>query len=205
MTWDYLCSTSTDFRLWPIVGYLRGKTRGRTLVDLNCLQARLALYVTDCARYLGNDLVDHPDRPKSVTFSQQPDDAFCRTLPACDVLVVLGYCGRDFRGRAEESATLDESVRTIVARHRPAIVILEGVQAYGWKLRAMAEESRYLLRYHFAMEDDYTVGEDFTFAHSRELLILERPRAEPSGAGCPGAPEGAAARRGRSRQPIAES
>jgi hypothetical protein len=127
VTWDYL--PSLDDRLRFIAGYLLGKTAGATIVDLDCHEARLLRYIEpDYREYLGNDIEDRfPGQFPRTRFVIATDIAFAETVPACDILLALGWTpGRNRR----ESSTLDAAIARIIARHSPRIVVIEAVQEY---------------------------------------------------------------------------
>jgi GT2 family glycosyltransferase len=129
MTWEYLPQCDKRFEI--AASYLKGKTKDKVIVDLDCLEARLLKYIShDFAKYLGNDiLVRFPNIPKTE-FHPYPDDQFVANLKKCDILCVFGHGGYEITGQNEESKTLTESIKKVVSRLEPQTVILEAVQYF---------------------------------------------------------------------------
>lgn len=126
MAWEYL--SLMDRRLEVVADYLNGKTKNKVIVDLDCLEARLLMYIThNFKKYLGNDVLNKFPSIKAANFFQMTDEKFVQTIEECDILLVFGYGGFEITGEQLESQTLNDSVKYLVGKTKPEIVILESV------------------------------------------------------------------------------
>ncbi|MGI5828372.1 MAG: hypothetical protein ACOX6V_05120 [Patescibacteria group bacterium] len=129
VNWQYL-DEFTD-REDIIASYLKGKTEGKIIVDLNCLKAPLLKKLEpDFHRYLGNDILPIDQHHSKAVFYQITDEEMARMVKRCDILVVMGYGGYEKTGEEAESKTLSESIERIVYNCLPDIVIIEGIKEF---------------------------------------------------------------------------
>ncbi len=129
MAWEYLPEVDERFRV--IAGYLKGKTKDKVIVDLNCLEARLTKYIEpDFAKYLGNDIQDKFPVLSKAEFKIAKDDEFVRSLDRCDILIWTGIGGYEITKEPLESKTATESARFVISTLKPKIIALESVREF---------------------------------------------------------------------------
>jgi len=133
MAWEQFEKPELDGRIQLIAGYLANKIEGKTIVDLDCGTAPLLDWLpAEWHYYYGNDTnVDFVLRAKDKAMPRTgiwdiPDNEVLVDLHRLgitpDILLSLGYGARL---NEHESQTLDETIKDIVHKHRPEIVIYE--------------------------------------------------------------------------------
>lgn len=166
MAWEYL--ELMDRRLEVVADYLNGKTKDKVMVDIDCLEARLLMYIThNFKKYLGNDVLNKFPTVKGANFFQMKDDAFVKIIDKCDILLVFGYGGYEISNEPLESATLIDSVKYLVNKTKPEIVILESV----WEFEPITSK---IITQHYKLVQ-YTrldLGESWT--SKRAIYIYEK-------------------------------
>lgn len=163
MTWEYL--PKLDERVKFIADYLDGKTKGKIIVDLNCLEARLLKYIyPDFKRYIGNDVIDKfPGEYKNTSFYQREDYKFVQNdVKGCDILVVMGFAMSWFENQPVESNTLAWSVGYLTGKYDPEIIIVECIQDFTPMVRKA-------LGIDFNIQEKLNLGSDRI--ERREVLI----------------------------------
>lgn len=140
MTWEYL-DNRNDGRLRIIAEYLKGKTKGKFIVDLDCLEGRMLNYLDhDYMSYKGNDLiVDRWVGGYKATIKQQTSKDFVRTLKQCDILLVLGYTDAGDNISPLEDHDLTNSVKYVVGELEPKVVVIETWYDYNDANRRLSE------------------------------------------------------------------
>lgn len=135
--WPYLYG-KMDFRLEPIAKYLKGKTKGKILFDINCMHAPLLKYIDhDYLYYVGNDLQTvFPSEYPNCVFFTLSDERMCERLGEVDILIALGMGGYEISHEPSESKTMTQSIKDIISQKKPEIVILENIT----KFSSVAEE-----------------------------------------------------------------
>jgi hypothetical protein len=126
LSWEYL-NERCDDRLKIISKYLKGKTKGKFIVDLDCLEGRILNYLEhDYMSYKGNDLIE--DRwvgGYKATFKKETSVEFVKDLTQCDILLLLGYTG-DYENVSEkEDHRLTVSAEFLIDKFSPEIVVIE--------------------------------------------------------------------------------
>jgi GT2 family glycosyltransferase len=166
MSWEYL--PELDERLKVAAKYLDGKTKGKTIVDLDCLEARLLQYIDhDFEVYLGNDVQERfPTCPKT-RFSIAKDDEFVPTLTKCDILTVFGHGGYEITKEGAESPTLTNSIKYVIDHLKPEIVVLEAVWAFEPIISEIITEG-----YKLVLKQYLELGNDWV--RKRVIYIYER-------------------------------
>lgn len=126
MTWEYL-DDRCDERLKIIAGYLKGKTKGKFIVDLDCLEGRILNYLEhDYMSYKGNDLItDRFVGGYKATIKKQTSKEFVKNIPKCDILFVLGMTDVIDDVSPQEDWDLNDSVKKVIVEHHPKIVVIE--------------------------------------------------------------------------------
>lgn len=134
MTWEYLEQQNFDKRFEIIVQFLKGKTKDKVIVDLDCGSAKLCKFLEpDWLTYVGNDIDEKYIRmakehnvPKTSFYLKSDEH-----VDECtDILIVMGYGGQEITHAEEESKTLNSSIKRIVEKHQPEIVILEMIKPF---------------------------------------------------------------------------
>jgi hypothetical protein len=147
MSWEYLQTSAFDNRLLPIADFLKGRTKNKRILDLDCGTAPLATHLEpDWRSYVGNDIRPEYSEiamSRGVDFRLLPDTAIAKGRYPCDILLSLGLGGGDMTLEPSESPTLRDSILTISRKRKPSIVILEGVnrfeERWGYYSRLVAE------------------------------------------------------------------
>ena len=121
MPWEYLRTPVFDVRAERVAAAI-GDVRGKTIVDLNCGHASLFRFLPRTySMYLGNDIVrEHLPRSTGTSAFYNVMDAIMPGLVrgsglTIDVLVVMGYYDFKSGPNKHESATLDDTIRTLLA------------------------------------------------------------------------------------------
>ncbi len=178
--WNYLNTKEFDGRLMLIAGYLANKIQGKVILDLNCGHAHLLSYIP-CTfqKYIANDIdrdvINALANRWGYTFLEQPDDAMPSLIAGVDILLSLGYAAKL---NEHESQTLDETIKALVQKHRPEIVVLECAQricANALELCRWIQKQDYGLR-DFALYESHVarlVDAAYTM-RKRRIMILER-------------------------------
>ena len=130
MAWEYL--PQMDQRLRVIASFLKGKTKDKTIVDLDCLEARLLKYIDhDFKKYIGNDILDRfPVSIDKTEFYLTTDEKMVDVVNECNILLVLGAGGWEITKEELESKTLTDSVNAIIKKCRPKYVVKEAVSYF---------------------------------------------------------------------------
>lgn len=173
MTWEYL-NHETDHRMVEIAKYLKGKTKNKMIVDLDCLEGRILNFLDhDYMSYKGNDiLVDRFVGGYKATIKQQTSKNFVKTLEQCDILLLLGYTGDHPEVSEKEDHDLTNSAKYVIDRFEPRIVVLECWLEYHADVDEMAE---YLkgFKYKEKVRKECRVDTGNRM-HQRYLVIMER-------------------------------
>lgn len=140
MTWEYL-NDKCDERLKIIAKYLKGKTKDKFIIDLDCLEGRILNYLDhDYMSYKGNDLIiDRFVGGYKATIKQQSSKNFVKTIDKCDILLVLGMTDIADDVSPLEDWDLHDSVKKVIEDHKPKIVVIETWYDYSGANRRMAE------------------------------------------------------------------
>ncbi|MBF0531743.1 MAG: methyltransferase domain-containing protein [Candidatus Omnitrophica bacterium] len=173
--WAYLFDEKMDYRVWLAAGYLRDKVKEKIIVDLDCGHAPLLKYIPDTYRqYIGNDIRNlFPALTERSIFYLKKDDDFIQALTKVDILVVLGYGGYEITKESLESKTLLGSIKTIISKFEPEIVVFETVRKFLPILKDVEEfaiSQGYQTKCLFSVKMD----DDENWLKHRELLILEK-------------------------------
>ena len=170
MTWEYL-NEKTDHRIIPIAQYLKGKTKGKFIIDLDCLEGRILKYLEpDYMSYKGNDiLTDRFIGGYKATIKKQKSKEFVKTLKRCDILLVLGYS--HLQNEPREDVDVADSTIHGVMTCKPEIVVLECWWDYKSQVGEM-KERLLLLGYKVKAEEELDPHTE-TLLH-RYFVILER-------------------------------
>ena len=172
MTWEYL-NEKCDERLVIIADYLKGKTKDKFIVDLDCLEGRILNYLDhDYMSYKGNDvLVDRFVGGYKATIKQQKSKEFVKTLNRCDILLVLGFTDYADNTNPVEDQDLVNSVKYMLGEKEPKIVVIETWYNYKDANKRMAEHCKNL-GYKVKLEQEIDPQTE-SMLH-RYLTILER-------------------------------
>ena len=119
MTWEYLNNSLFEIR-FKIVGiYLRDKTKGKHIVDLNCGNAKLLDYIEhNYKSYLANDTNNDYLEKKikksnynNITFIKQTDEQVRNKIAGIDIFVVFGHGAGEYTNSNNDSKTLTDTIR----------------------------------------------------------------------------------------------
>ena len=170
-----------DARLLPIAGYLASRLEGMVIVDLNCGHARLADYLPiGNYYYIGNDtdedairdcLLHYPNLNYEFVIMSDTE-MVCGGRGQIDILICAGYAA----GFSEaESDTLDDSIKKLISRYTPGIVIFEGstlplINNRLLSLRDWAISQGYSQEFNFKVD----VMEEPDVWQLRNVIILEK-------------------------------
>ncbi|MFA6971375.1 MAG: hypothetical protein WC208_08250 [Gallionella sp.] len=170
MAWEYLPQVDDRFKV--IASYLKGKTKDKVIVDLNCLEARLTKYIDqDFAKYLGNDLQDKFPVLSKAEFKIARDDEFVRSLDRCDILVVAGMGGWEITKEPLESKTATESARFVISTLKPQIIALESVREFEGII-SFLEAFTIAGKYNLVLKKYLDLGDDWVM--KRAVYIYEK-------------------------------
>lgn len=173
MTWEYL-NEETDHRFVPIAAYLKGKTKDKMIIDLDCLEGRILNFLDhDYLGYKGNDiLIDRFVGGYKATIKQQTSKNFVKTIHRCDILLLLGYTGDHPEVSEKEDHDLTNSAKYMVDRFEPGIIVLECWLDYRHDVNELSE---YLkgFGYKEAVQQE-CLSDSGNRMHQRYLVILEK-------------------------------
>ena len=147
--WQYLMEDKYDYRIRPAADYLKDKVKDKIIVDLNCGHAPLLKYLPDTyKKYLGNDIRElfPTEHNGKCFFYLKKDNEFADTLSAVDILVVFGVGGYEISKQSVESATATQTIKTIIFKFRPSIIVLEAIKPYTPILKRI---ERYAIQYRY--------------------------------------------------------
>lgn len=173
MTWEYLDNRCDD-RLKIVADYLKGKTKGKYIVDLDCLEGRILNYLEhDYMCYKGNDLIE--DRfvgGYKAIFKKQSSKDFVKTLSRCDILLVFGMTDVGDNVSPLEDQDLNNSIKHVIGELEPKIVVIETWYDYADANRRMVE---YCLNlgYKLKLQQEIPEVNENRMLH-RYLSILEK-------------------------------
>lgn len=135
--YDYMREADQfDGRIMLAAGFLASRVPGKIILDLNCGYAPILRYLPKTfASYLGNDLdleamaFCRANYERAQVQFVHWDDTAMRDRTA-EILLAFGYaCNPDVPHRpphaSRDSATLDDTIRRIVSRCQPEIVVLD--------------------------------------------------------------------------------
>jgi hypothetical protein len=170
MNWDYL-NEQADHRIIPIAKYLKGKTKDKFIVDLDCLEGRILKYLEhDYMSYKGNDLItDRFIGGYKATIKKQKSKNFVKTINKCDILLVLGFS--NLQNEPREDVDLADSVIHVVMTCKPEIIVLECWLEYKSQVDKMKER---LLLLGYKVKVEKTLGSHEEILLNRYFIILER-------------------------------
>jgi SAM-dependent methyltransferase len=183
MPWEYLSTKPLDARFLFVAGYLQHRhlIEGKRLVDLNCGTARLLRYIPHTfARYLANDIHQQPESVNSnLEFFPVADFEMVDRLgdEDVDVLMLFGIADARLCGSSWESRTSVDSFLSLVQRHHPATLIIEGSLEYDRNFGAIGEILSQLDPYQ--VDHDVTVGTTGHGGHGTRRILALTPRARP--------------------------
>ena len=151
MTWEYLQTEELDLRLKIIAAYLKGKTKDRVIVDLDCGTARLIKFLEKNFKlYYGNDVneelieIARGYGIKNSEFVVLPDNRVTEKINEIDILLMLGYGAGEYVRNDVESETLADSFKNLVAKFSPKIVIVEGIDLWERNYKAYSQIKKFL-------------------------------------------------------------
>lgn len=172
MSWEYL-GRETDYRILPIAGFLQDKVSGKTILDLDCLEARTVHYIPNTyERYIGNDLIDRFPHGERRLFYKVSDTEISHYLTKVDILLVLGHGGWELSPSDKESPNLTAATLQIINKYRPDIVVLESCQDYSECIKHIARSIYYDIEFHMRVTP---VPRRKEFYYKREIICLTRP------------------------------
>jgi hypothetical protein len=148
----YLASKEFDARYAKVGAYLKGKVSGKRLVDINCNIAGTEKYLDrDYASYFGNDKEEaflqraRYSAGSNAIFRQLSDKDVGDKIKQCDILIALGYGAAEKTGEPLESATLGTSIKKIIERCSPEIVVFEMIQMFEERYQSMSEMTAWMV------------------------------------------------------------
>jgi len=164
MPFEYL-GPETDYRMLFVAGYLWDKIADKVIVDLDCLQARLWHYLPRTyAEYISNDIYNHKDRPRAITFYQITDAEMAKQVDRCDILLVFGHNGKD-------NENISQSICRIVEKCHPQYIVLETIERYAIYIEDIASMlSGYILDQNVRI----TPIAQLDRLHNRRIMLLRR-------------------------------
>lgn len=174
--WSYLLTDELDFRVLPIAGYLARRVDNKIIVDLDCGHAPLLKYIPHTFEaYYGNDILyDRFPHVAGTQFYAMKDEEFVKTeFPRVDVLIVLGHGGFEISKEQLESATLTQSIKTMVEKYSPEIIVIEAVERFTSvhrNLMSFCKQKGYGIK-QYAITHPI---EDFHWLKSRVYFIAEK-------------------------------
>lgn len=168
MTWEYLSTKPFDIR-YELVADFFGDCSDEVILDLNCGDPRLRKYIK-CKKYYAND-IHKPKNTRGITFYQIPDTEV--DIP-CDILCCFGYSGGEYTGEPQESATAKESIVRLAKKHKPEYIVVEMVQDWQDKYRALESFKRRLKDYDVHYSARVNVRPIRNFYNKRLLTIWKR-------------------------------
>ena len=138
MAWEYLQTSEWDKRLEIIAKFLKGKTAGKSIFDIDCGTARLLDFIDhDFASYYGNDInpayiAEANGRDVPNTVFETLDDKYLMDvdLNPIDILLAIGMGAGEYVINKYESKTLTDIFKRIVDEYKPGIVVAETIKAY---------------------------------------------------------------------------
>lgn len=144
MPWEYL--DNLDYRYELVAGSL--DFNGKDVVELCSGNTRLYDLVKDRIKsYRACDV-----RKLHPIVEQTTDDEFVKTIDKCDILCVFGHGGYEITLENLESKTLTDSIRHLMERFRPTVV-LEAVSKFEPILENLSKDKE--------VEKTKTVGADW--------------------------------------------
>jgi len=181
MPWEYLDTPELDGRLLLAAGYLARRLFGKSVVDLNCMKARLLNYLpVQYAAYYCNDINYFPKNMLPwVDFQKKTDGEMVEYLKdkKVDILCVFGHGGGDRLPNKHESPTLTASAIQIIKDHHPEIVVLEACWDYVHNKRVLADildvclqKEGYLIKQNIVLKPSANYNE----LSRRNIIILEK-------------------------------
>jgi len=169
MAWEYLETEKYKARLLPIVEFLKGKTKDKTIIDIDCGTAPLlAELEPDWKTYFGNDIDNYfitkargRNIPKTL-FLTETDD---KIILNHDILICLGYgAGQDTKQPLESSTLFDSIVR--LSKFKPEIIIIEMILPFEEKFSCMGKFVTELKDYDYK-ETIVEIDDDFEYVRTR--------------------------------------
>ncbi len=141
MAWEYLPQADERFKV--VAEYLKGRTKDKVIVDLNCLEARLTRFIEpDFAKYKGNDVQDKFPVLSKGEFVIARDDQFVQNLYRCDILIAAGIGGYEISRHPLESPTSTASTKFIIRNLQPEIIVLEAIQDFECIIKDIESEAK---------------------------------------------------------------
>jgi len=166
LPWMHLQTRKLDARFLVVAGYLANKVKDKYIMDLNCSNARLLEYIPHTfASYYGNDIfIDVFPDYKNTFFEKITDEEVIDKYKynKLDILLVFGHGAGHILENKWESKTLDQSIRKIVEKFRPSIIVLEASYEY--------EHSFFML---WDLVNCFQINCNYKIAHSIEIDSLE--------------------------------
>jgi len=174
--WQYLLTGGMDSRIELVSEYLKDKVKDRVIVDLDCGHAPLLKYLPDTYKqYIGNDIRDifPAERNDKCIFYLKKDDELINILTKIDILVALGLGGHEISKEPRESKTCTQTLKRIISKLTPEIVVLEAVNRF---LPVLESVEKCAFRYSYKTKHhlDIKPDKDRDWVKHRTLLILEK-------------------------------
>jgi len=138
---------------------------GKHVVDLCSGNTGLYEYVKDkVASYRACDLF------KLQPIVEQVDDwEFAQSVTVCDVLVCYGVGGYEISKEQIESKTVTNSIRYLMEKFSPAVVVIESIKTYQSILEGIADNDRYT--------KDYYKTDSSNWLDDRVIIFMEKKNA----------------------------
>lgn len=159
MAWECLLTKAFDRRFEVIADFLKGKTKDKTILDLNCGTAGTVKYLKqDYKLYYGNDI--DPQYIKIAKYYKIPKTKFevkqdrLIDMPH-DILIHAGYGAGEFIKNKYESPSAIPVLKTLILDYEPRIIVFECIQDYAGFL---SKEFT-----HFLIDNNYMVAGDKSF------------------------------------------
>ena len=145
-----------DQRFFAVINYLQLRIADKTIVDLDCGDARILKHMLPLGangKYIGNDVLESPywggvaDRYlKHTEFYLKKDSEM--EFEKVDILMSWGIGGYELSDESVESSTLTESIKRIADKHDPKFIVLEAIWDFDSILEGLVKyfSNRYITR-----------------------------------------------------------
>jgi len=183
MAWEYLQNKDFELRFRVIAAYLKGKTRDKVILDLDCGTANTVLFLEpDYKCYIGNDICKEYLKTASQ-YKVEKTRFYCLSDKELgDVLKekvnVLLALGLGAGTHPMESPTLSDSLIFFIKRDKPEIVVIEAVTEYDEKYNILRGPEQYMLSHGYRKDAEIKMDlPDYNnFVNFRKFLFFRKTK-----------------------------